>query len=142
MAAATGRTAVQRTTPGLRPSNRASLSSMARVACQLTSSRARRAEGPGRSAGSSRHANTSPTAITDTLTRNSQRQLSQLGIPRRSPCDHPVEDRPERQRQTDCGDQAGAGVPARGLHAEGLHQREDQPGGEAPLTGDTAPAAQ
>jgi hypothetical protein len=63
------------------------------------------------------------------LTRNSHRQLSQLRIDH--PTDDRAEDRAERQRQTDRGDQVGAGVPTRGLHAEGLHQREDQPGSEA-----------
>ena len=46
----------------------------------IRSRRARPAPGEGRSAGSSRQASTSPTAITGTLTRNSQRQLSQLSI--------------------------------------------------------------
>ena len=94
----------------------------------VTSRRARPAPGDGRSAGSSRQASTSPTAITGTLTRNSQRQLSQLRI---TPPMTGPRIGPERQRQADRGDQVAAGAPARGPDGQGLHQREDQAGGEA-----------
>jgi hypothetical protein len=46
----------------------------------ITSRRTRPAAGSGRSEGSSRQASTNPAAITGTLTRKSQRQLSQLSI--------------------------------------------------------------